>query len=240
MNGIVKILFAFALLLSCIVIGLYVYKFAIPNDFNLSSNAENWSHFGGYIGGVLGPIFAFLAFGGVLLTVYFQRVQIEQMRNQSHLDELQRLIANISSGIDKILSSAPREIPGAIEGRGHSLDIFRMISAAGTAALHQNEAPQEADNLQQVIDSVRAGITLEINSITIEIHQLVWCLNEYTNAGGSKTVEEFYKKRYEVLICWIDAISLIENHERIQNYFNPRALREHLVNREEEAYGQRI
>lgn len=223
-----NILLVLAVLLATAAIGLYVYKFAFPNNFELSSNLETWSHFGGYVGGVLGPIFAFLAFIGVLATVHLQHRQIVQMKKQSHIDELQRLISGISTRIDDALNSSPSVLPEQFNNRDHPFNIWRMVSAAGTAALKSANDPANAATYSEVINSVKYSVSHEINSITIEINQLIWCLEQYLKIGGSDVIENYYKKRYEVLICWLDSINLIDNYSRIQSYLRPKEFRKYL------------
>ena len=87
MNRMIITLLFFAIILSCVVIGTYIYKFAIPSNFSLANDSETWSNFGGYLGGVLGPLFALLAFLGVLVTVHLQRIQVAHAKSQPHIDE---------------------------------------------------------------------------------------------------------------------------------------------------------
>lgn len=50
---------------------LVVYRMNFVGGF--STNSADWSAFGGYIGGILGPLVSFLTLGAVLRTVYLQR-----------------------------------------------------------------------------------------------------------------------------------------------------------------------
>lgn len=229
MNKITISLLLLAFFLTAITIGSYIYKFAIPSDFSLSNNLETWSFFGSYIGGTLGSLFSFLAFLGVLVTIYLQRRQINHIEKQSHVDEIQKLITNISTTIDSYLNNPPKITPERLKNKEHPFTIFLLISVAGTAALkHSNDLTiQEQDNA--TIKDVKDSISNEINCITIEINQLAWCLQQYLNSGGSTVVEEYYKKRYQAIVCWIDAIGLIDDHLRIQEYFKPKEIREHLI-----------
>ena len=228
MHRITILLLIFAILLSAVTIGMYVYKFTIPSNFSLSSNLEDWSFFGSYVGGVLGSLFAFLAFLGVLVTVYLQRRQISHIENQSHIDEIQRLITNISTNIDNYLNGFPKITPERLKNKEHPFTIFLLISAAGTAALKHSDDITIQEQHNSTINDVKNTISNEINCITIEIHQLVWCLKQYIESGGSTVVEKYYKNRYQAIVCWIDAIGLINNHARIQEYFKPKEIREHL------------
>ncbi len=240
MNRINITLLFFAILLSCVVIGAYIYKFAIPSEFSLSSDSQAWSNFGGYLGGVLGPFFALLAFLGVLVTVHLQRIQVAHAKSQPHIDELQRLISSISTTIDKSLNSEPKITPATFKGKEHSFTIFLLISAAGTAAIQNSDNKNTKENHASIIDEIKSSIGNEVSCIAIEIHQLIWCLEQYVNAGGSAVVADYYKRRYAPVVSWLDAIGFIKNHERIQKYFNPKELRQFLNPDEPQVFKQSI
>jgi uncharacterized membrane protein len=83
-----------------VVQGLYIYNFGPGQWFKLSPNPDHWGVFGDYVGGLLNPIFSFLAFVGVLLTVVLQARQLDAAREQSNHEELQRLLATVAETID--------------------------------------------------------------------------------------------------------------------------------------------
>ncbi|MDQ2069923.1 putative phage abortive infection protein [Natronospira bacteriovora] len=65
------------------VIFLYIYRFG----GQWSENQQVWGHFGDYVGGLLGPIFALLALIALLITLRLQskelRVSSEELRNSA-------------------------------------------------------------------------------------------------------------------------------------------------------------
>ena len=63
------------ILLIVFILGFYVYWFYIDLGFVLSDKVENWAHFGGYFGGVVGPI---LSFFSLVLLIWSLRVQFEE------------------------------------------------------------------------------------------------------------------------------------------------------------------
>lgn len=219
------VLLIIGILIPIVVIGFYIYRLAIPAGFELSGDVEDWSAFGGYIGGVLGPIYAFLAFGGVLLTVYLQRQQIEQLNKQANLEELQRLISSISQKIDEFFNKTPKVVPQKLQGRTNPFTIFSMLAAGGTAALRKPKDYIDEANNNEIIAAVKSSVSSELSIIAIELHQLTWCFQEYTKAGGNIIVVEFYRKRYEAAVCWMDLLEFFEEHRRIQEYFEPKKLR---------------
>lgn len=112
MDSKIKRLIYFASGISILVINAYMFKFVPGSFFALSSDGKDWADFGSYIGGVLGPVFAFLAFIGILYALDLQQDQIKLQQDQmklmkSHLslEELQRLMASASKNIDALLNS---------------------------------------------------------------------------------------------------------------------------------------
>lgn len=65
---------AIALLL---VIGVYIYQFDLP-----LGDTDKFGTFGDYFGGTLNPIFGFLTFIGLLLTIWLQQKSLEVQRKE--------------------------------------------------------------------------------------------------------------------------------------------------------------
>lgn len=225
---IAKNLLILGIVLSLITISLYIYVFGYQSNFTLSTTDNNWANFGSYIGGVLGPIFSFLAFSGVILTVWLQAKQLDVSRNQANFEEIQRVLSNISLRIDNLLAQAPNQHIEHIKLRDAPINILTCVSAAGTVALsnpidHLSQASNE-----QLITIVKKSIEIEAMTIGLELEQLAWCLNEYHSQSGHITVIEFYKRRYRAIVCWLDAIGLLSAHPYVQDYFNPKSFQEFL------------
>jgi hypothetical protein len=84
-SGMDKLFRAFALIAIVLFVGVaaaYFLRFA-PGSSGFSRDPADWAEFGEYIGGTLGGAFGFLAFIGVLITVYQQRLQLDAMREDS-------------------------------------------------------------------------------------------------------------------------------------------------------------
>jgi hypothetical protein len=210
-----------------LAIGAYFFVFGPTSDYRLSRTDSAWSNFGSYVGGVLGPTFALLAFLAVLLTVWLQAKQIEGSRKQAHLEELQRVIATVAKTIDDALaqSAGPNTLVPAMAER----TVFNVLSAAGTAALTTASDQMLTVKGSTIVQAAKDSLLLQSQSLLIEMQQLVWCLEQYEIEDGSPTVVDFYKRRYNPVICWLDAIDLVNSSERIQNYFKPKEFREFLV-----------
>ncbi|QOQ67616.1 hypothetical protein [Photobacterium damselae] len=75
-----------ALLCIVFVLGLYAFQF---HDYVLSSDVDHWNQFGGYIGGVLGPLLSFLS-----LVMLIKSLNLQNESNQTLLDESKLNIKN--------------------------------------------------------------------------------------------------------------------------------------------------
>lgn len=72
-QGINKILWL-AMTVVVTLIGLYIYKFG---SFSLSDDREVWGQFGDYIGGTANPLFGFLTFIALIITISIQNKQLQ-------------------------------------------------------------------------------------------------------------------------------------------------------------------
>ena len=90
-----------------IVQGIYFYKFAPGNWFQLSDDADDWAAYGSFIGGLLGPVFSLFAFIGLLATVALQFRQARFSENDAKISALQELLKGIGETIDRELSERP-------------------------------------------------------------------------------------------------------------------------------------
>lgn len=64
------------------VFALYAGWFYIANNMPVSSSPEAWGQFGDYVGGILNPIIAFMAFFWLLQSVRIQKVELLETRNE--------------------------------------------------------------------------------------------------------------------------------------------------------------
>ena len=221
-----------AVFFSAVLISLYFYNFAPKNNFQLSTGDGAWANFGSYIGGVLSPLFSFLAFAGVLLTVWLQAIQLDRAKSQAKIDEFQRVIANVSLQLDGLLAhrlEVPPVHPGLV---GQPETVFFYISAAGSAAI----APAadyivEARN-NDLINNIKPSIWSIVAVIGIELQQLAWCIEEYNRIGGAESVAEFYKKRYEAVVGWLDALAFLNAHARVHACWDVMLIRQALDHRD--------
>lgn len=214
--------------LAVVVIGAYFSIFGPRSGYALAESDAAWSNFGSYVGGVLGPIFSFLAFVGVLLTIYLQAMQLDSVRSQANHEEIQRVASTISSRIDSILAQAPNKNIDDHRLREAPITILTIISGAGSVALASSSDYIVQASSDKLIANSRAAIESEVGAIAFELDQLVWCLEQYEKQSGSTTVVEFYKRRYNAVVCWLDAIGELDSDDKVQGYFQPKTFRQYL------------
>lgn len=210
--------------------GVYFYKFAYQTGgwFALSSDQTDWASFGGFVGGLLGPYFSFLAFIGVVLTVVLQARQIDEMKAQAGLEEMQRVMSTVTTRIDSLLAVSVQ--PGLEQAKVVAVEprtLWDLIAALGTLKLREG-VPQtgNTDFGQWLWNEVHTAATAELDRqsspLRLEIEALAWMLLKYQAANGNATVMEYHRYRYLAIVVWLDALGLLEVHGQIQQFFKPK------------------
>lgn len=219
-----------------VVYGIYIYNFAPGQWFKPSQNPADWGVFGDYVGGLLNPLFSFLAFIGVIITVVLQAKQLEVVREQSNLEEIQRVMSTLSSRIDGLLSSAPSA--PAEQYRNMAAppkSVYELISALGTWRLNIH-SPDTTDwerwaLTEDHLRKLQQTISGELTTICLEFEALAWTLNQYATEGGSEMVMKFYRYRHSSILVWLDAMSLIDEHGQIQKFFKTKESHQYMTNK---------
>lgn len=193
------------------VLAAYTLNFTLRGGQNLSADPAAWGQFGDYFGGLLNPIFGFLAFLGVLWTLHLQTIQLNVARQQGELEELQRLLSSVSKEADGVLSHKPRLLEADIANE--HLTVFLIISGIGTAYLGNSPKAKE------IRDRSFQSIQLSIATLVIELNQLKNVLVEYTRLGGSPVIIQFYRRRYEVVLAWLDYAGMLGPNDPLRDYF---------------------
>ena len=214
------------------LIALYFYNFAPKNSFQLSSADGAWANFGSYIGGVLGPLFSFLAFAGVLFTVWLQAIQLDRAKSQASIDEFQRVLANVSLQLDGLLAHRLEVAPIHPGLPVKPETVFFYIAAAGSAAIAPPSTHLIEARNKKIIDQIKPSIWSVVAVIGIELQQLAWCIEEYKRLDGAESVVTFYKRRYEAVVGWLDALAFLNAHSRVHACWDVMQIRQSLENRD--------
>ena len=206
--------------------GLYFYKFAPGYWLELSSDDSRWANFGTFYGGLAGPFFSFLAFLGVVITVILQAKQLDTLRAQANFEEQQRLLSSLSATIDELLHGKPlKDTSNPFIKEFDDQTFFSVISRFGSHLLMPTEASaMDAGYHEQKYATLLAMLQPTFVVMGIELQQLAWSLRKYEEQGGNENVVEFYKFRYVVPVCWLDAMGKLSTHNEVQNFFKPKEL----------------
>jgi len=76
LNRSVNLSLVFATVVFSILVGVYTYWFWFINDMTFSTDSSLWGTFGDFVGGILNPIIAFLAFYWLTRSVIIQKTEL--------------------------------------------------------------------------------------------------------------------------------------------------------------------
>jgi uncharacterized membrane protein len=155
---ILMLMIAAAALVGVVALILYIAKFGMV----LSSSAETWGQFGDYMGGILNPIYGFLALLALLLTLYVQLFELRQstielrssaaalakqnaamaVQNfESAFFQMVRLHNDIVAAIDLHSKGRRSGAPRVTRGRDCFKTFYRRFSRESEAALRGDFYP---------------------------------------------------------------------------------------------------
>lgn len=147
------LLSVFGVVLAVIVaVGAYRYTFG----GTLAVKSEEWSNFGGYVGGLFGPLVSFVTLLAVLKTVYMQRELLDVQKHEfTQLLEFQRLE---SIKQDEQLALAKSEANRA-KVHAYQTAVLNLIeSYSNEFRLESNEMFAAADRASSKHLSVLQGV----------------------------------------------------------------------------------
>ncbi len=217
------------------VIAAYVYKFVWQTgEWQLSPNKTDWGTFGDFVGGMLNPYFSFLAFVGVVFTVMLQSKQLDTMKAQTALEEMQRVQSSIAERIDGLLAGTMKLNPEKFRALAENpQSMFDLIAALGTLQLRepkQNEVDWMAWAWNhEAAAGLKAVLQTQTVALRLEFETLGWMLSKYEASGGTDVVMEYYRYRYCAILVWLDSLGLLESHGRVQQFFNPKELKKYMT-----------
>ena len=202
-------LFAVAAVLPFIVVVLSSYW--TFRQLDATGDQARLGLFGDYVGGILGAVYALLAFLGVLYSVHFQR-------QQGAANQLLSLMSATAATIDKLLHSRPSH-PLALhhayarQQEGRQFTVYWILGAAAGRKLRGRDEVADAvreDVRAQEVDSIRH----ELNLIDAELLHFTHCLIEFRKAGGSAEIESVYRTRFQSLVMNLAEVGILNDVSR--------------------------
>lgn len=206
-NLTIKIIIAITLATTPIII--YFINFSLISGYSLSKSTQQWSDFGSYLGGV----YSWLAFTGILLTLHFQKSELEHVKKQAQLDELLKLANDIYEKIYSIIFSTIDVNDYTIKtlslGEGEiayykRCNTFALLGAAGKATLRTSPEHNELFNL--LISRAQFLTQDSCYRTVIEAERLDWCLRQYLLRGGSEVMCQYYISRLSLTLLNISLL----------------------------------
>lgn len=86
-----------------VIVAVCLYRSQFGGDF--SGSSDKWSDFGGYVGGIFGPLVSFVTLLAVLKTVYIQRELLDAQKSEfEHMNALQQ--QTFESQLNQMTSAA--------------------------------------------------------------------------------------------------------------------------------------
>ena len=189
-----KKLLWFATLITFLVIILYFLNF----HEGVSKSSSDWADFGAYVGGVLGPLYAFLAFVGLLETIRQSSLQRELKRLLVTIDKLEK-------DFDYWISlSVTCDGPWIWGNKPH---VSSKIQEVSFRTLLQSDGIDWEFYLEDLRDSLKFrfqknGVLYQDRDIWLKakvtITSLFACLEKYKQKGGEDAIYKYYYDSYDI------------------------------------------
>lgn len=173
---------------------LYVTEFSGA----LSPNSSDWANFGSFIGGLLGPFYALLAFIGLIESMRQNQIQKEL---NSFLESIRLFEKDFNSTLDLMVTC---ESPWVW---GHSLETTAEIKALPLRTLLQSDSIDWQYHLSMLRDGLNFrtqpnGALYQDRDIwlksKIALDGMFKFLEAYKEKGGDDSIYDYYLNTYEI------------------------------------------
>lgn len=98
----------------CLLIFLSLFVL-IPYFMNFhggfSENSQDWSDFGSYVGGLLGPVFSLFSIILVIISIQISLKSFQRNENQQKIERLYSLVFKVNEELDNYMANLPANIP---------------------------------------------------------------------------------------------------------------------------------
>jgi uncharacterized membrane protein len=161
------LILAVALVVACIPIVVYAFQFA--KSGRLSSSTTIWGAFGGYVGGILGPLFAIAAFVVLVANFRIQQLQWRYLQRKEKRDEWRNAIIDA----DRLLRE---QLKTKVVAKQGVTDLQRLLFAVGSEAFKAQESDREFVNA--LFSKYSSDITVDSYTGTGTLVCDIWLLLE--------------------------------------------------------------
>ncbi|MFM4729302.1 hypothetical protein ACEUDQ_20130 [Aeromonas caviae] len=191
-----------------LTVGLYVATFW---KYGLSNEHQAWANFGGYLGGILGPIISALAFYAVWETYKVQAKQLnisikqlEDSKKDALVLELQKIMLTTTKEIKTLFNSEP--IHSDISANTNFKDT--LLSQLENLCAVQNTIANE-----EIINKIKSTIEIDVLRAKGKIDFICQVFEIYKMNGGEDSILLLYKKMIGTEVYYLScAIPLTNSH----------------------------
>lgn len=143
-----------ALICILAVLGLYAFQF---HNYELSKDVDHWNQFGGYVGGVLGPLLSFLTFVMLIKSLNLQNESNTTLREESRLNIKNEKMRSFETHFFNLLS-AQREsfeyFKLTLNGKTYSgIEAVRKLEDAIQELRDKNSSDEDITHFIKSTDS---------------------------------------------------------------------------------------
>jgi hypothetical protein len=216
------VLIAFIPLVLCAF--AYFINFGLVMKYPVSPNQNDWGTFGDFLGGVLNPIYAFLAFIGVIYTVLLQKRQLTDIKTQQKLEEIQQLIFGVSETIDKILFEQKHNYKDV------EFNVFTLLRSISDDSIRIELDPGHP--ISCIYGDVRSNvvelISFDLAYISEQLSHLVWCIEIYEKNHGSTEIADFYNGKFRNVVFMMKQINQL-HLEDLETFFKVNDVKKSVI-----------
>lgn len=184
---------ACAFVLALVTLSPYFYKFRGV----LSNNSQEWSNFGSYLGGTLGPVYALLAFVAGVQTLLDNR---QQATRQSLLWALQRYEADFEVCCSRTVTCVRPWVSGNLPSETFAVKRVVLRTLLYSNAIDWQEHLWrliESDGFQILENGEISHDQEVILQSTLAIDGIFSYLKMFESADGEPSMIDYFNRRYE-------------------------------------------
>lgn len=190
-------------ILPVVIASIAYYKHFYCNlGYPLSNDSATWGTFGDFIGGITNPIYAYLAFAGVIYALLLQREQTELMKQHKKQEDIVSMIENISSTVHSVLFEKIVMI------KGKQCTVNDALLNISDLSLKLEIDPDCSAKYVYQDELISTTIPIEYHLIYLkdQITLMVRCLNIYIVIEGSNEIVDLYRDLYKQAVLMLDQI----------------------------------
>lgn len=128
----------FAAIIIIIIPSSYIFWFYLKNDYSLSLDSSVWGSFGDFIGGILNPLMALLAFYWLTQSVLIQKRELQDTKNalvSSSESQQQQVMTQEKKRFEDTFFSLLEQHNNVLEKLEHTFVIGNRVSQSNIARI---------------------------------------------------------------------------------------------------------